>query len=95
MATNSEGELKPQDVVLGLEVAGGDGKDARERGVCKEGVCGAELGEAGGREGGFGGDVYCGAVETVRGWKLDGEEEEEKELGFAGAAVGVSCGLNS
>lgn len=53
-------------------------------------MCGAELGEAGGREGGFGSDVYCGAVEAVREWELHCEEEDEKELGFARATVGVS-----
>lgn len=77
-------------MVLCLEVAGVDCEDTRERGVGEDWVCGSELGEAGGREGGFGCYVDCGAVEAVGGWELHCEEEEEEKLGFSRAAVKIS-----
>lgn len=82
-------------MVLCLEVAGVDGKDSREGGIGEGGVYSTELVEARGREGGFGGYVDCGAVKTMGGWELHCEEEQEKDLGFSRAAVGVSCGANS
>lgn len=89
MAADRERELEPQDVILCLQVAGVDSQYSREGGVCEEGMCGPELGQAVGREGGFGGDVYRRAVETVRGWELHCEKKEEKELCFARAAVKI------
>ena len=83
VAVDGNGELVTEDVLLGLEVRGLDAEDAGKRWeggvVIREkgevGMSGEYLGEAGGLEGTFGGDVEGGAGDPVGCGELDGEEE--------------------
>ena len=77
MALDCDGDLILKDVILRLEIGGGDAEDVGKRGPSDgrgmggyEGVCADELGEPWGREGVLGGDVEGRAIQAVGWWEL-------------------------